>query len=101
MAATGTVEKFDGRHKTVRRALDCCDTRKLADPGLEGMRTEGQKKCPQTGQQTRSTQIQLVLPGVTKARDAIDTELAGFETIKLEMLIFRQWPRAVKRPEGL
>jgi hypothetical protein len=43
MATTESVEKFDGRHKAVRRALDCRDTRKLADPGLEGWRTEGQK----------------------------------------------------------
>ncbi len=79
MAPTGTVEKLNGRHKAVRRALDCRDTRKLAGPGFEGRRTEGQKKCPQTDSMNLPDSNQLVLAGVTKAHEAIDTQLAGIE----------------------
>lgn len=54
-----------------------CDTRKLADSSLEECAYRGQESVRKKILRTRTATGLLVLPGLTKARNANDTKMAA------------------------
>ncbi len=78
MATVESQEWFLPRHKAVRRTFDHRDSRKLPDPGYMGCAVKA-KACVRKLFRLNSdtAQNRWVLPGLTKARDAMTPALSS------------------------